>query len=107
MPPFRFGVSAWTAGSREEWRDLARRAEAIGFDILHVPDHLTERLSPMTALCSAADATERIVVLSNPLVPNCRRAAAKIAVLVASASRLRAGMPSDYSTTVDNASRWA
>lgn len=68
MRPFRFGVSVWTAGSRDEWQDLARRAEAIGFDILQVPDHLTERLSPMTALCCAAEATERLQV--GPLVLN-------------------------------------
>jgi probable F420-dependent oxidoreductase len=62
MRPFRFGLSARTAASRREWQDQARRAEAAGFDVLHVPDHLDECLPPLTALCSAADVTGRLHV---------------------------------------------
>ena len=50
----------------------------------------------------AADATDRIVVLSNPFCPNCILAAAKIAAFVAAASRVLEAMPAVYSTTVDN-----
>jgi probable F420-dependent oxidoreductase len=62
MRPFRFGLSASRASSRRDWQDLARSAEAAGFDILHVPDHLAECLPPLAALCTAADATERLRV---------------------------------------------
>jgi len=58
--PFRFGVSIRSAASRREWQEKARRAEASGFDVLLVADHLAECLPPLTALCSAADATERL-----------------------------------------------
>jgi probable F420-dependent oxidoreductase len=67
----RFGVSAGTASSRTEWQDLARRAEAIGFDILQVADHLDDCLPPLTLLCSATDVTERLrlgtLVVNNDL----------------------------------------
>jgi probable F420-dependent oxidoreductase len=39
---------------------MARRAEGAGFDVLQVADHLDECLPPLTALCSAADVTERL-----------------------------------------------
>ncbi|TMC10263.1 MAG: TIGR03621 family F420-dependent LLM class oxidoreductase [Chloroflexi bacterium] len=58
--PLRFGLSASTTASRREWQELARRAEAAGFDVLQVADHLDECLPPLTALCSAADVTERL-----------------------------------------------
>jgi probable F420-dependent oxidoreductase len=50
------------ATSRQDWQDLARQAEAAGFDILQVPDHLDQCLPPLAALCSAADVTERLQV---------------------------------------------
>jgi probable F420-dependent oxidoreductase len=58
--PFRFGVQANGAASAAEWRDLARRAEAAGYDALTMPDHFTEQLAPVPALMAAADATERL-----------------------------------------------
>jgi probable F420-dependent oxidoreductase len=61
--PFRFGVSVWGASSASEWRDKARQAEAAGFDVLLVPDHLVEgMLPPLIPLVAAADATERLRV---------------------------------------------
>ena len=62
MRPFRFGVQIVTATSRRDWQDKARRAEALGFDVLHVSDHLADGFPPLAALCSAADATERLRV---------------------------------------------
>jgi probable F420-dependent oxidoreductase len=62
MRPFRFGVSITSATSGDEWREKARRAEAMGFDILLVADHLTAMFPPLTGLCTAADATERLRV---------------------------------------------
>ena len=50
MRPFRFGVNARSAGSRQEWTDKARRAEALGYAVLTVPDHLAEMLAPLPAL---------------------------------------------------------
>jgi probable F420-dependent oxidoreductase len=60
--PFRFGVQIVSATSRRDWQDKARRAEALGFDVLHVSDHLADGFPPLAALCSAADATERLRV---------------------------------------------
>ncbi len=54
---FRFGVNLWGARSRSEWREKARRAEALGFDVISVPDHLGELLPPFPALMAAAEAT--------------------------------------------------
>jgi hypothetical protein len=31
--PFRFGISARYAGSREEWQEKARRAEGCGYSL--------------------------------------------------------------------------
>jgi probable F420-dependent oxidoreductase len=61
--PLRFGVSMWSAASRDEWRAKARRAEAAGFDTMLVADHLAEEMfPPLTALVAAADATDRLRV---------------------------------------------
>jgi probable F420-dependent oxidoreductase len=60
--PFRFGVSVWRAGSREEWRAKARRAEELGYSTLLVPDHLAAIFPPLVPLVSAADATTRLRV---------------------------------------------
>lgn len=60
--PFRFGVSMRAAGSRVEWQAKARRVEELGFDVLLVPDHLAAVFPPLTALCTAAEATTRLRV---------------------------------------------
>ncbi|MGH2427608.1 MAG: TIGR03621 family F420-dependent LLM class oxidoreductase [Candidatus Limnocylindria bacterium] len=67
---FRFGVSVRSAGSRAEWIEKARRAEALGYDIFLVADHLAEMLPPLVPLVSVADATSLRVgtfVLNNDL----------------------------------------
>lgn len=58
--PFRFGVSLRFPATREEWRAKGRRAESLGYDILHVSDHLDAMSPPLTAIAFAAEATERI-----------------------------------------------
>jgi probable F420-dependent oxidoreductase len=58
--PFRFGVQVASAPSGEAWAALARRIEALGYDILVMPDHLGRQLSPIAALASAAAATTRL-----------------------------------------------
>ena len=60
--PFRFGVQVSSASSREEWAGLARRAEALGYDVFCVPDHVGTQLSPFAALTAAAAATSTIRV---------------------------------------------
>jgi probable F420-dependent oxidoreductase len=43
--------------SAEHWREVARRAEALGYDTLLMPDHITDQLAPVAALAAAAAAT--------------------------------------------------
>jgi probable F420-dependent oxidoreductase len=54
--PFRFGVSSLLTGSRAAWRDKAKKAEDLGYDVLLVPDHLGMQ-APFPALVAAADVT--------------------------------------------------
>jgi len=71
MPPrFRFGVQVGRAPSAQEWFELARRLEAIGYDVLCMPDHVYgELFAPFPALAGAAGVTNRIrlgqLVLAN------------------------------------------
>lgn len=58
--PFRFGVSVSNARSATAWREVARKAEDLGFDTFLVADHLRESLQPMVALAAAAEATTTI-----------------------------------------------
>src|SRR5438093_7824154 len=43
--------------SAEHWRDAASRAEALGYDTLLMPDHITAQLARVAALAAAAAAT--------------------------------------------------
>lgn len=48
MPkPFRFGVQSFNADSATQWKERARKAEALGYSALHLADHL---LGPGPAL---------------------------------------------------------
>ena len=62
MHPFRFGVQLARASSGEGWAQTARRAESLGYDVLAMPDHLGNQLSPLAALSAAAVATTRLRV---------------------------------------------
>lgn len=62
MHPFRFAVQQGSAPSGERWAALARRAESIGYDVLVMPDHLGNQLSPFSALAAAAAATTSLRV---------------------------------------------
>lgn len=55
--PFRFGVQFRQAGERREWQEQARRAEALGYDVFLVPDHVGGLFAYAPALLSAAEAT--------------------------------------------------
>ena len=58
LRPFRFGVNLVTPAARDQWRAKCRRAEALGFDVITVADHLGMP-APFPALVAAAEATER------------------------------------------------
>ncbi len=59
MPrPFRFGVTAAYAQSHTAWITTARKAEALGYSTLLIPDRTTVgSLAPIPALAIAAEAT--------------------------------------------------
>ncbi len=67
MKPFRFGVNVRDAGSRAEWQDKARKAEALGYSVFLVPDHLAAMLATLPAVMSAADATTSLRIGTNVL----------------------------------------
>ena len=60
MHPFRFGVVAANARSGDEWVQKAQRIEALGFDVLGIPDGLNYTLAPLPALAAAAAVTSRL-----------------------------------------------
>ncbi len=99
---FRFAITAMRAGDAAEWRDKARRAEALGYNVLLVTDHLSPQLAPIPALMAAADATTTLRVGSfvfandyrNPVM--LAKEAATIDVL--SGGRLEFGLGAGWST---------
>ncbi|MGY4103215.1 TIGR03621 family F420-dependent LLM class oxidoreductase [Nocardia sp. R16R-3T] len=66
---FRFGVTLFAPASRAEWIRKCRRAEALGYDVVGVADHLGLP-APFPAMILAAEATERVrlttLVLNTP-----------------------------------------
>jgi alkanesulfonate monooxygenase SsuD/methylene tetrahydromethanopterin reductase-like flavin-dependent oxidoreductase (luciferase family) len=65
--PFRFGVIAPKCGSGKELTEWARKAEALGFSALYVPDHFIDHdLAPTVALAHVAAVTDTLRV--GPLV---------------------------------------
>lgn len=57
---FRFGVQIARAPTAAGWKDRARRAEALGYDILLMPDHFGPQLAIGPALAVAAEATSAL-----------------------------------------------
>lgn len=62
MKPFEFLAEARDPISARELGERARRAEALGYHALVVPDHVLDQLSPVPALAVIAAATERLRV---------------------------------------------
>jgi probable F420-dependent oxidoreductase len=60
--PFRFGTKATRAASGQEWRDLAKQAEDLGYVSFQIDDHFGNQLAPIPAIMAAASATERVLV---------------------------------------------
>jgi probable F420-dependent oxidoreductase len=71
--PFRFGVQSYHADSPGQWREQARRAEALGFSAFHLADHVigpgpalaatnhpVQTVAAIPAMAVAAEATESI-----------------------------------------------
>ena len=48
-------LQASNAASPGAWRDLARKAEDLGYSTLYVPDHLDDQWAPMIAVTVAAE----------------------------------------------------
>jgi len=69
--PFRFGVQMWEAQSAAAWKEKARNAERLGYDILVIPDHFPApsggSLGYAPALAAAAAATTRLRIGTNVL----------------------------------------
>jgi probable F420-dependent oxidoreductase len=60
---FRFGVQASGASSGAEWREFARKVEALGYSTLFMPDHFVDtQLAPMVGIAFAAEATTTLRV---------------------------------------------
>jgi probable F420-dependent oxidoreductase len=60
--PFRFAVHGAQVVSGEQWKAIAQRAEALGYEALLMPDHLGDQLSPISGLSAAAAVTSRLRV---------------------------------------------
>jgi probable F420-dependent oxidoreductase len=58
---FRFGVMCSHAESATDFREKARKAEALGYSTLFVPDHFVDHpLAPMPAMATAAAVTDTL-----------------------------------------------
>ena len=73
--PFRFGLQAYAPASAKDWRDLARKAESLGFSSFHLADHVirpgpalnatghpVQTVAAIPAMAVAAEATSTIKV---------------------------------------------
>jgi probable F420-dependent oxidoreductase len=61
MRPFRFGVQL-SALPAADWRERARRIEALGYSTVFWPDHFGAQWDPTVALTAVAGATQRLRV---------------------------------------------
>jgi probable F420-dependent oxidoreductase len=59
-PTIRFGLQAGLDVDARRWLELARRAEAAGFETLYVADHPGVTASPFAALAAAAGVTSTL-----------------------------------------------
>ena len=55
--PFRFGLKLREAEDSAGWAEQVRRAEALGFDTILLPDHIDYGFAPLLAALAAAQAT--------------------------------------------------
>ncbi len=59
MSEIQFGVNFHSAASRQDFRQLVRRADELGFDVLAAPDHLGAS-GPFTTLAAASSISDRL-----------------------------------------------
>jgi probable F420-dependent oxidoreductase len=101
--PFRFGVVAASAGSAQEWRELARKAEDLGYSSLLMPDHFSDQFGPLVALSGAAESTRTLRLGTNVLDNDFRHPAVlakEIATLdVLSGGRVELGIGAGWQTS--------
>ena len=88
--PFRFGVAAESAPSREQWSTLVRRAEDLGYATFLLADHFVNEFPPIAALMAAADAS-RILRIGSFVFDNDFRHPALLAKEVATLDLLSGG----------------
>jgi probable F420-dependent oxidoreductase len=102
---FRFGVLASRAETVGEWRELARKTEALGYATLLVADHFGRQLAPLPALVAAANATTQLrvgtFVLDNDFRHPAATAKEAATVDILTGGRLELGIgagwnPADY-----------
>lgn len=60
--PFRFGIQGRTTGPRDEWLEMVRRVEALGYSSFLALDHFVRGLDPVASLMAAAMATTTLRV---------------------------------------------
>jgi probable F420-dependent oxidoreductase len=60
--PFRFGIQLRSAATAAEWRELARKAEGVGYSTLFLPDHFGDTWTPTVPLTVAAEVTTTLNV---------------------------------------------
>jgi probable F420-dependent oxidoreductase len=105
---FRFGVQATRTRDGASWAALARRAEALGYSTLTMPDHLGDQFAPVPALAAAAAATTTLRVGSLVLANDYRHPAvlAKEAATldVLSGGRLELGLGAGWQRSEYDAS---
>jgi len=103
MAAFRFTLQASQAASPAAWRDLARKAEDLGYSTLYVPDHLDDQWAPMVALTVAAEATTTLrvgtLVLDNDFRHPVVLAKEAATLDVVSGGRFELGMGAGWMTT--------
>jgi probable F420-dependent oxidoreductase len=104
---FRFGVNSVTT-SAQEWQEVARRAEALGYSTLIAQDHFGNQFAPLPSLV-AAGAVTSVLRLATMVLDNDFRHPAAVAkeaatVDVLTGGRLELGLgagwlQSDYDRT--------
>ena len=101
--PFRFGVQASVPPPGVTWNELARRAEADGWSVLTVADHLDDQYAVIPAIQAAADATTTLRVGALVLCNDYRHpvvTAKELATIdVLSDGRLEAGLGAGWMTS--------
>ena len=87
---FRFGVKLRESDDRADWSEQARRAEALGYDTVLLPDHVDYGFAALPGALAAALATERLRVGTSMLCNDFRHPAI-LAKEVATIDRLSGG----------------